>query len=147
MEKDVFIGEFSHTVDPKGRLAVPYRFRRALGKGAVITRGTDHNLVIYPPQTWRALAQKLASLPMSNPSAVTFARFMFSGALEVNFDRQGRVLIPAYLRDWAKIKDKAVVVGLYNKIELWQSSFWANQQKQISQNQDKILSQLADLGV
>lgn len=143
----MFIGEFVHSVDSKGRVAVPYRLRRALGKGAVITRGLDNCLTIYPSQEWEAIAKKLAQLPITNPQARAFSRFMFSGALEVNFDRQGRALIPTYLRRYARLKSQAVIAGLYNKIEVWEPTGWEKMKQKTEDQKDAISGQLEELGI
>lgn len=143
----MFIGEFEHAIDSKGRLAVPYRFRKNLGKGAVITRGEELNLVVYPRAEWEALAQKLASIPMSNPKARTFARFMLSGAIEAEFDSQGRALIPSFLRDYAGIENQATVIGLYNKIEIWQTSRWQKVKSQAMASREDLLKHLQNLDI
>ncbi|MBI3495522.1 division/cell wall cluster transcriptional repressor MraZ, partial [Candidatus Berkelbacteria bacterium] len=141
------IGEFEHTIDGKGRLAMPYRFRRELGKGAVITRGDDINLVVYPRAEWEKLAQKLAAIPMANPKGRAFARFMLSGAIEVDFDRQGRALIPQFLREYAGISTEAVVIGMYNKIEVWQGSRWEKLKKTATSSREELLTHLQSLDI
>jgi MraZ protein len=143
----MFIGEFTHSIDQKGRIAVPYRLRRALGKGAVITRGLDNCLTIYPKTEWQRIAGRLAKLPMTNSKARAFSRFMFSGAVEVAFDRQGRVLVPEYLRQYAKLRTQGVVAGLYNKIEVWEPAAW-KRMKQKTESEKQIISQkLEELGI
>jgi len=143
----MFIGEFQHTIDAKGRLAMPYRLRRELGKGAVITRGEDLNLVVYPATEWENLASKLAAIPMSNPKARTFARFMLSGALEVEFDRQGRALLPQFLREYAGIAGQAVVIGMYNKVEIWEPGRWSKLKKEATASREELLKQLQSLEI
>lgn len=143
----MFIGEFEHTVDAKGRIAMPYRLRRDLGNGAVITRGEELNLVVYPRREWERLARELSSIPIGNPKARTFARFMLSGAIEVEFDRQGRALIPQFLRDYAVITNQATVIGMYNKIEIWQSLRWEKVKKEATDSREELIKHLESLNI
>lgn len=143
----MFIGEFDHSVDGKGRMAMPYRFRRELGKGAVITRGEDVNLVVYPKQQWDNLARKLAAIPMSNPKARTFARFILSGALEVEFDRQGRILIPQFLREYAGVTSQAVVIGMYSTLEIWEPGRWSKLKREATASRNELLKHLQSLDI
>jgi MraZ protein len=121
----VFTGEYRHTVDAKGRIAVPARFRVQLAGGAFVSRWIDACLAIFPRDAWDSLAARVASLPVTDASARTFSRFVFSGAFEVEVDRQGRVLVPANLRDWAELRGEAVVVGSRDHVELWSPDRWA----------------------
>jgi len=141
----MFIGEFEHFVDTKGRLAIPYRFRKQLGKGAVITRGIDLNLVVYPAAEWENAARKLITTPFGDPKARTFARFILSGALEVEFDRQGRALVPQFLREYAGIKGQAVAIGMYNKVEIWEPGRWSKLKKQATASREDLLEHLQQL--
>lgn len=120
----MLLGEFSHNLDDKGRLAMPSKLRNELGDGAVITRGTDHCLVVYPQAAWTELATKLAALPISDAKARSFSRLMLAGAMAVEFDKQGRVNVPSYLRDYASLKGNVVIAGVYNRIELWDAATW-----------------------
>src|SRR3990167_8663479 len=114
----MFIGEFSHKIDAKGRSAIPVKFRAALKEGAVVTRGLDSCLFIYTKKEWQILATKLAALPLSRADARAFARLMLAGAMDVDIDKQGRILIPDYLREYAGLKKEAVFTGFYNRIEI-----------------------------
>ena len=107
----VFTGEYRHSVDEKGRMAVPSRFRTQLEDGAFVTRWIDACLAIFPRSDWDVLANKAAALPIGDPNARTFSRFIFSGAFEIDLDRQGRMVIPSSLRTWAGLNGEAVVVG------------------------------------
>lgn len=127
----MFVGEYTHTIDPKGRLAIPYRMRRELEDGAVVTRGIDGCLAVYTKGEWDTLAAKVAALPLSDPKARRFARFFLAGAVEVEFDKQGRVLVPATLRDYAALGSSVVVAGVYNRIELWSTERWSAQSQDI----------------
>ncbi|TSC93052.1 MAG: MraZ protein [Candidatus Berkelbacteria bacterium Licking1014_7] len=143
----MFIGEFTHSIDQKGRIAIPYRLRRALGKGAVITRGLDNCLTIYTQPEWQRISEKLVKLPMTNPKARAFSRFMFSGAVEISFDRQGRALVPEYLRKYAGLKSQAVIAGLYSKIEIWETKAWEAIKIKTESEKEKISEQLEELGI
>lgn len=120
----MFIGEYRHSLDDKGRLAVPAKFRAVLKKGAVITKGLDNCLVIYTQDAWQKFVEKIASLPTSQASTRAFERHLLAGAMEFEIDTQGRALIPEYLRAYAKIKKDVVVTGLYSRLEVWDRSAW-----------------------
>jgi MraZ protein len=122
----MFTGEYRHAIDAKGRMAVPARFRAELAGGAVVTRWIDNCLAIFPRQAWDQLAARVAGLPVTDAGARTFSRFLFSGAFEVELDRQGRALVPAGLREQVGLKDEAVVVGMNERIELWEPSRWSD---------------------
>lgn len=120
----VFMGEYRHSVDDKGRLIVPSKFRDGLGNHFVITRGLDHCLFAYPSPEWVQLEQKLKSLPFTKADARAFTRFFFSGACEVEIDKQGRVSLPLNLRDFAKLKKECVIIGVSSRIEIWCADTW-----------------------
>lgn len=122
----MFIGEFQHSLDSKGRISVPSRFRAGLGTSAVVTKGLDGCLFVYTKTEWDNMARKLSSLPISSSKARAFSRMLLSGAMEVEIDKQGRVLLPAYLRDYAGIEGDVVVAGVFNRVELWNVSAWQN---------------------
>ncbi len=143
----MFLGEFEHTIDQKGRLAIPVKFRHALAEGAVITRGLDNCLTLYPQKAWDSLAEKIASLPINEPNARSFTRLMLSGAMPVESDKQGRIILPAYLRKFAEIQSSVVVVGLYNRIEIWDRSKWTNYSQETESNSSEIASQLSELNM
>lgn len=143
----MFIGEFTHSIDAKGRVAVPFRFRRGLGKGAVVTRSTDKCLTIYPKNEWETVASKLTNLPMFDPKAKALSRFIFSSAVEVEFDRQGRALLPNFLRAWAGLKKDVIITGLYNKIEVWDKAIWQLEQKKAGVGSEKFDKELQELGI
>lgn len=120
----MFWGEFSHHLDKKGRLIVPARFRPHLLNGTILTRGLDHNLVIYPREAWRAVSEQLNQMPITHPTGRALRRLMFSGAVELSLDRQGRMMIPAYLRSYASLGDEALIVGMETFIEIWEPGHW-----------------------
>lgn len=143
----MFIGEYQHTVDGKGRLAIPMKFRKDLTKGAVVTRGLDHCLFVYSVKEWKVLAEKLARLPLTQADARAFARLMLAGAMEVDVDKQGRVLLPEYLRKYAKIRKEAVVAGLFNRIEVWDQSSWERYKAKTEKDSDSIAERMSELGI
>jgi MraZ protein len=120
----MFWGEFSHQLDNKGRLIIPARYRGSLAQGAILTRGLDHNLVIYPQDAWRSVIEQLNQMPITHSTARALRRLMFSGAVEMGFDRQGRVVIPSYLRHYASLEDEVLIVGMETYVELWQPANW-----------------------
>ena len=122
----MFTGEYRHTVDDKGRIAVPARFRVQLGAGAVVSRWLDACLAIHTQQGWEDLATKVAALPITDQASRRFQRFVFAGAAEVELDRQGRILLPAFLRDAIALGSEAVVVGSRDHAEIWVPSTWAD---------------------
>ena len=143
----MFIGEYTHTIDEKGRMAIPSKMRRDVGSGAVVTRGIDNCLWLFPKKEWQALAEKLASLPLSDAPSRAFSRLMLAGAMEVEFDSQGRVLLPAYLRSFAGLKKNAIVAGLFNRLEVWDAAKWEEYKKRTEKATDQIAKHMADLGI
>ncbi len=143
----MFLGEYTYTIDEKKRLAIPLKFRQQLGKKAVITRGLDNCLFLYPMKDWKELAEKLAKLPLSQADARGFARIMLAGAMEVNLDRLGRILIPDYLKKYASLQKKVVVAGLYNRIEIWDEKKWNLYKQKTEKEAGNIAERLKELGV
>lgn len=143
----MFIGEYQHSVDGKGRMAVPAKFRAKLSKGAVVTRGLDTCLFLYPKKDWEELAKKLSNLPISQKDARAFARLMLAGAMEVKIDKQGRINLPKYLRDYAQLKKDAIVAGLYNRLEIWNEKRWNEYKSSAEKDSSDIAEKLGDLGV
>lgn len=143
----MFIGEYQHTIDEKGRLAVPTKFRAAFAEGAVITRGLDNCLFVYPMSQWKELAGKLSSLPISQKNSRAFARLMLAGAMDVELDKQGRVVVPEYLREFAAVGKKVVVAGLYNRLEIWSEERWQEYKKQTEGESGEIAEAMGELGV
>jgi MraZ protein len=143
----MFIGEYAHLIDEKGRLAIPSKMRRDIGSGAVITRGIDNCLWLFPKKEWQTLAEKLASLPLSDANSRAFSRLMLAGAMEVEFDTQGRALVPSYLRSYAGLAKNAVVAGLFNRLEIWDQKKWEEYKTKTEKATDQIAKHMADLGV
>lgn len=143
----MFIGEYQHTLDEKGRIAIPVKFRRELERGAVVTRGLDNCLTIYTADEWEKLATRLADLPMGSANTRAFARLMLAGAMDVSVDAQGRVMIPDYLRSYAKLGKKVVLAGLYNRLEVWDSAKWEEFKSRTEIASSDIAEKLGELGV
>lgn len=120
----MFMGEFHHTIDDKGRMIIPAKFREELGEAFVVTRGMDKCLFVYPEQEWKQLEDKLKTLPFTKKDARAFTRFFFSGATESELDKQGRVNIPATLRNYALLEKECVVIGVSSRVEIWSKSNW-----------------------
>src|SRR3989339_357556 len=138
----MFIGEYKHAIDDKGRLAIPTKFRKSLARGAVVTRGLDASLFLFPKEEWGKLAEKLANLPLGQSNNRAFARLMLAGAMDVELDKQGRVMIPEYLRTYAGIRKNTVVAGLYNRMEIWDSERWEQYKKTAEDDAERIAEQL-----
>jgi MraZ protein len=143
----MFIGEYSHNLDEKGRLAIPAKFRSILKKGAVVTKGLDNCLFLYSQEQWNKLAQKFAALPISQPKARAFARHILAGAMEVDFDNQGRITLPEYLRRFSVLKKKIIIAGLYNHLEIWDETEWNKYKLATEANSNQIAEELGDLGI
>ncbi|ADU30858.1 division/cell wall cluster transcriptional repressor MraZ [Evansella cellulosilytica] len=120
----MFMGEFHHSIDEKGRMIVPAKFRESLGSSFVVTRGMDKCLFVYPEDEWKQLEQKLKTLPFTKKDARAFTRFFFSGATECELDKQGRVNIASTLRNYAQLTKECVVIGVSNRVEIWSKAIW-----------------------
>lgn len=143
----MFIGEYSLTIDEKGRLSVPVKFRNDLKGKAVVTRGLDNSLFLYTMPEWRRLAEKLANLPISKANTRAFSRLMLAGAMDCDLDKAGRIVLPDYLREFAKIEKKVVVAGLYNRLEIWSEDLWIKYKKHTEKDSTDIAEQLGEIGV
>ena len=140
----MFMGEFQHTIDPKGRLIVPHKFREALGERFVATKGLDNCLFVYPMEEWTLLEEKLKSLPFTRSDVRAFVRLFFSGATECELDKQGRILLPANLREHAQLEKDVVVLGVSTRVEVWSKSQWDNYSGSNASAYEDIAS---DLGI
>jgi len=143
----MFIGEYEHNVDAKGRIAVPAKFRAKLSSNAIITRGLDHCLFVFTAKEWETLAQKLINLPLAQANSRAFVRLMMAGAMESEIDSQGRVLIPDYLRKYAGIEKQVVIAGLYNRIEIWNKDSWKEYKTRSESQSEEIAEKLGELGI
>ena len=143
----MLIGEYKHNLDAKRRLAIPSKFRKELGEGAILTRGLDNCLFIFPGKLWAPFAEMLAGLSMAKQDTRAFARLFLSGATEVEFDSLGRVLVPEHLKKYADLKKSIVVAGLFNRLEIWDEERWNNYRSDLERNSDKIAEKLGELGI
>lgn len=143
----MFIGEYTISMDAKGRIAVPAKFRNLLNAAAVVTKGLDKSLFLYPRSEWEAIAGKLAALPLSKANSRALARLMLAGAYDVELDKQGRMMIPEYLRKFAGLSKKVVVAGLYNRIEIWNEESWNEYKAATERESTAIAEGLGELGV
>lgn len=143
----MFIGEYQHSIDLKKRLAVPSKFRAELKSRVVVTRGLDKCLFVYPIKAWEELANKLGTLPVGESGTRSFIRLMLAGAVDVDVDKQGRILIPDYLKEYAMLKKDVVIAGLYNRLEVWDEHKWSEYKKNAEKNTDEIAEQLGKLGI
>lgn len=141
----MFIGEFHHTLDEKGRLAVPIKFRNDLVQGAVVTRGLDRSLFVYPKAAWEKLAAKLAALPLGQADTRAFARLMLAGAMEVEIDKSGRVTVPEYLRHYAGLTKDVVVTGLFDRLEVWDETAWKEYASKTERDSNDIAERLGNI--
>ena len=145
--KFMFIGEYNHILDPKKRLAIPSRFRKELGEKVILTRGLNNSLSLYPQEKWQKLTEKLGQLPVGQADARSFLRLMFAGAIEVELDQLGRILVPDYLKSYAGLKQKVTIVGVYDRLEIWDSERWENYRGEVEKNTDMIAEKLGELGL
>jgi MraZ protein len=143
----MFLGEYEHNVDDKGRLAIPARFREDLGDGVVITRGFDRCLMGFPRPMWEQLSQQVSGLSLGQGDARNLRRLLFSGAADVQLDRQGRILIPQNLRDYAGLAEPVIVAGLNTHFEIWSRERWREVLDSLDANGGAIAEQLAALGI
>ncbi len=143
----MLIGEYKHNLDAKKRLSIPSKFRKELGEGAVITRGLDNCLFVFPSEYWAKLAERLGNMPLVQQDSRAFARLLLSGAAEVDFDSLGRILVPEYLKSYAGLKKIAVVAGVYNRLEIWDDEKWENYKANLEKNSDSIAEKLRELGI
>ena len=141
----MFLGRYAHNLDAKGRLAIPARYREALAEGVILTRGIDRCLALYPLEAWKPLAEKVASLPITDADARNFRRLVFAEAADLSLDGQGRILVPPDLRRYAGLEREALVVGVDASIEIWSPSGWAAIESSLDTDAAEIAQRLASL--
>ena len=139
----MFMGEYNHTIDAKGRLIIPSKFREVLGDEFVVTKGMDGCLFVFDQPEWQAFEEKLRGLPMIDKEARQFTRFFLAGAASVEVDKQGRILLPLILREFAGIEKDAVLVGVGSRIEIWSKERWLeansyDDMEEIAQNMEGL---------
>ena len=143
----MFYGEYQHTLDPKGRVIVPSKFREELGDRFIITKGLDNCLFAYSSEEWTSLQAKLKALPLTNKDARAFTRFFFAGAAECEVDKQGRILVPQNLREYAGLDKDISVIGVSTRVELWDKIRWENYTGDENVSPDAIAEKMAELGI
>jgi MraZ protein len=143
----MLIGEYRHIIDAKKRIAVPSNFRKEMGKKVVVTRGLDNCLFVYPLKSWQSVAEKLQNLSMGQADTRGFNRFMLAGASETDIDSMGRILIPDYLKEFADLKNKVVLTGLSDRIEIWDEARWKGYTAKIEKQADALAEKLGEVGV
>ena len=141
----MFMGEYNHTIDAKGRLIIPSKFRESLGDTFVVTKGLDGCLFVYENEEWNAFEEKLKSLPITNKEARQFVRFFLAGAAEVEVDKQGRILVPNILREFAQISKDVVLIGVASRIEIWSKERFDGMAAY--EDMDEIAEHMAELGL
>ncbi len=144
---DMFIGEYAHSIDSKGRLNMPSRFREKLSETFFVTKGLDHCLFVFPENEWRIFEDKLKQLPLTNKNARAFVRLFFAGASECTLDKQGRINIPQPLRTHALLEKDVIVIGVGTRIELWSTDQWDQYNNPDNISYDDIAEQMAELGI
>lgn len=142
----MLIGEYIHTLDPKKRLSMPAKFRKELGKKVVVTKGFEKCLFVHPMKGWQATVEKLRSLPMGDAGARGVGRFFFGGAVETDVDSLGRILIPDFLKEFAVLGEKVVVIGMHERVELWNESAWNEYKGRIEHDADSLAGKFGDAG-
>ncbi|MBM7867511.1 division/cell wall cluster transcriptional repressor MraZ [Heliobacterium gestii] len=140
----MFMGEYQHAIDPKGRLFVPARLRESLGEAFVATKGLDGCLFVYPKDEWKQLEEKLKALPFTRSDARAFQRFFFSGAGECEVDKQGRILVPAHLREHAGLEKDVVIIGAGARVEIWSQERWKAYNEQAAPSYEEVAEKLID---
>jgi len=143
----MFIGEYHFTIDSKGRIAIPAKLRTGFLNKGVITRGLDNCLFLFTINDWDQMAEKIKTLPISQANSRAFSRLMLAGAMEVELDSQGRILIPDYLRKYAKLNKKIVLAGVYSRLEVWDEEEWAKYKEKTEKESEDIAEKLSDLGI
>jgi len=143
----MLIGEYKHSIDPKKRLAIPSRLRKELGDKAVITRGLDNCLFIYPMKEWQKLVDKLSNLPIGQKDIRNYNRLILAGASEVELDSLGRILVPDYLKNYAQLKKNVVIAGVYDRLEVWDENKWEIFKQQTEKEVDSMAEKLGERGV
>ncbi|MEK9160688.1 MAG: division/cell wall cluster transcriptional repressor MraZ [Patescibacteria group bacterium] len=142
----MFIGEYRHTFDTKNRISLPAKFRKELGRSVIVTRGLDHCLFVYPKNTWKDEAAKIARHSTGGSAGRGLARLMLAGASEAEVDTAGRILVPDYLRSFATLAEKSVIAGVNDRVEIWDEKAWKKYTTSIERDADAFAEKLGDAG-
>lgn len=143
----MLIGEYAHTIDPKKRISIPSKLRKDFGASAVITRGLDSCLFVFPIVEWQRLAEKIGTMSFAQQDSRGFTRLILSGAIEAELDSLGRILIPDYLMEYAKLDKDAIIAGVFNRLEIWDATRWGSYKSQLESKSDDIAQKLGELGM
>jgi len=143
----VFLGQYSHNLDYKGRLSVPKKFREQLGREAILTHGLEGCLFLYPKSSWEALTKKLAELPFTQADTRAFGRYLFGGATQVGFDSIGRIVVPDYLRAYSSLEKKVIFVGVLDRIEIWDKESWQRLEQKLAKSGEDVAERLSKSGI
>lgn len=143
----MFMGEFSHSLDAKGRVIIPAKFRKGLGDNFVATRGLDNCIFLYPMNEWKILEEKIRQLPLTKSDARAFSRFFLSGASECELDKQGRINLPINLRSYASLEKDVVIIGVSNRVEIWSQEKWDSYQQQAENSFENIAEEIVDFDI
>lgn len=142
----MLIGEYTHTIDDKNRISLPSKFRKEVGKKLIATYGLEGCLFLYPMTEWKKISEEMGKMDSLKSDTRGFNRFMFGGAVELEVDSLGRVLIPEYLREFSKLKDKSVFIGVHKRIEMWNDKAWAEYKKKVVAEADVLAEKLSETG-
>ncbi len=143
----MFLGEHQHALDTKGRLTIPARFREKLGERFVATKGFDNCIFLYPIDEWQIIEGKLRNLPMTRADTRSFVRFFFSGASEMELDKQGRIVLPSSLRDHAEVDKELYIIGVGQRVEIWAAQLWEQYSQKAVKDFEVLAESLVDLGI
>ncbi len=143
----MLIGEYTHSLDPKKRLSLPAKFRNELGKKVVVTRGLDKCLFVYHLKEWQQITKKISELPLGQADTRGFTRFFLSGAVEVDIDSVGRILVPDFLKDFAGLNVKVVLAGVHSRVEIWDEGVWIEYKNRIEKQADALAEKLGEIGI
>ena len=143
----MFYGRFAHSIDDKGRLILPSKARLELGLAVYVTRGIDRCLYLYPRSEWERLSQKIRQLPLTNQDARQFRRFFYGEAAELEVDKQGRILLPGYLREYANLASEVVLIGAEDHLELWNADAYKQENAALVENPEALAQKLSTLGI
>jgi len=143
----MFMGQYIHSVDAKGRVIVPSKFREELGDTFVVTKGLDKCLFAYPKKEWSIFEEKLSKLPLTSADARKFARYFFSGAVECELDNQGRIVLPSNLREYAALKKDIVSIGVNNRVEIWNKQSWEDYNDEENYVDSTLAEKMAEFGI
>ena len=144
--KVMLIGEYRHSIDSKKRLSLPAKFRKEMGKDVVMTHGLDNCIFIYPKKEWQKISEELGKLGVGQSDKRSFNRFILGGAVETPIDALGRMLIPDFLKEFAKLKNKVALIGVHNRVEIWDDGRWQSYKKKVQGKADELAEKLGDLG-